>query len=209
MVIMKRTLVAAFCILSILKAQENQSTAEIYAKSYSLEQQERYREAIKALAPIRKEYPKGYTVNYRTGWLSYLQGAYRDALRKYDAALTQYPNSMEVLHKKILVFAAQKRWEEAAETALRMIKTDYYNRDGNFWLARAYRKQGKLKQAREVASRMTYLYPTSIPFLKELALTLHEEGQEERARSLFGTILILDPSDTDAPNYLTNTPAKE
>ncbi len=175
---------------------------ESYYSSYELEKQERYREAMDALSLIVKTYPKGYTVNYRLGWLAYMNGNYADAISYYKVALRQYPSSMEVMNGITLIYVAKQDWKRVEEESRRVIQIDYYNQSANYWLASALRLQKEYKNAIKIMEMMTTIYPTSTTYLVELGKSLFLEGQKERATTIFQSILILDPYNQEVLHYL-------
>lgn len=176
----------------------NEAVRKAYYSSYELETQERYAEASKALDPVIKSYPQGYTVNYRRGWLAYLNGNYADARKYYQIALTQYPISLEIRKALILLEVARKEWKEVEQQARTGRQTDYYNLDFAYWQAVALRAQGQLDNAIKVAEEISILYPTNTNFLNELARCRFLKEEKEAAAALLESIFILDPHNQEA-----------
>ena len=65
--------------------------AKAYSESYRQEAVGKYVEAIRALGEVFEAYPKTYTVNYRMGWLYYLNRNYADAMASLGRALIVVP----------------------------------------------------------------------------------------------------------------------
>lgn len=202
----KRTILAAIVAFSVVTADENtmsdSQVKECYYSSYELEKQARYSEAGKALADVIKHYPNGYTVNYRMGWLSYLNGKYADAMSYYNKALAIYPSSVEVLQSIVLIGVARNDWVRVEDQVKKILKIDYYNQTANYWYSYALREQGLYKESVQVMERMTYLYPTSTSYLIEYGKSQFALKEYESALQLFNSVLILDPYNQDAVEYL-------
>ncbi len=68
---------------------------EAYYKSYNYEKLQDYENAIKVIMPVYKEYPNGYTLNLRLGWLYYLNKNYANAIFYYDNTIKIAPGAVE------------------------------------------------------------------------------------------------------------------
>ncbi len=182
---------------------------EAYHRSYIYEKSGDYADAIKALMPVYKSYPNGYTVNLRLGWLYYLAGRYADSEYHYKKALQAIPTSVEAVLGLMLPLMAQDRWSQVESLAYRILKTDYYNYYGNLRLSVALRHQNKFSMAEAVDRKMLTLYPTDVNFLNELALSLLGEGKKLYAKTIFENVLILDPENVVAREYLEKLTSSE
>lgn len=202
----RKTVIAALLACSLVSAGDSKpSDADVrkaYYSSYELEKQARYSEAAKALNSVVKAYPTGYTVNYRLGWLYYKDGKFTDAYKYYTKALAVYPSSIEVLQSITLIEVAREDWKKVEEQSKKIIKIDYYNQNANYWYAVALRMQNQCKEAAQVMEKMTYLYPTSTSYLNEYAKIQYCLKKYDHATQLFGTVLVLDPYNQDAVEYL-------
>ncbi len=175
---------------------------EAYQRSYIYEKSGDYTDAIKALMPVYKSYPNGYTVNLRLGWLYYLEGRYADSELHYKKALQAIPTSVEAVLGLMLPLMAQDKWPQVESLAYRILKIDYYNYYGNLRLSITLRQEKKFSMAESVARKMLSIYPTDVNFLNELALSLLGEGKKLYAKTIFENVLILDPENVVAKEYL-------
>lgn len=176
-----------------------------YYRSYGYERTEDYMNAIRALSGVFEAYPEGYTVNLRMGWLYYLNGNYANAMVHYDTARRVAPYALEPKLGALLPLLAQERYADAEAQAYQIVSVDYYNYYGNLRLTVALRMQGKLTQARQVATKMLTSYPTDTRYLTQLGLIAVAEGDDEAARATFADVLILDPESPEARAYLGGT----
>ncbi len=193
-------LIAAHCSVSL--GVSDKKITEAYYKSYNYEKIQNYSNAIKSLMPVYRDYAQTYTVNLRLAWLYYLSGKYANALEHYGQAIKTAPNSIEARLGHLLPLLAQKRYAQAEQEAFAIIKVDHYNFYANLRLAYALRLQNKLDMAEQVAVKMTSLYPLDVSFLTEYALVKHAQGDSKAAISTFQSVLILDPENVTAKNYL-------
>lgn len=188
--------------LIFIAALDYQQIKKAYEDSYRYEKLQNYEMAIKALMPVYKEYPKGYTVNLRLGWLYYLWGKYRNSIEHYQIAMEVAPYSVEARLGYMLPLLAQGRYAEVEKVAYQILKTDYYNYYANLRLAYALRMQKKYDLASEVARKMLVLYPTDVQFLVELALDYIGMGQKDKGYSILWDVLILQPDNETAREVL-------
>lgn len=175
---------------------------ECYIKSYSYEKEGNYKKAIEVLTPVYNNYPNGYTVNLRLGWLYYLWGKYANSEFHYKKALKVVPTSVEAMLGLSLPYMAEKSWSKVESLMYRLLRVDFYNYYGNLRLSLALRKEGKYSIAASVDRKMLSLYPSDVNFLLELALNLYNQGKKAYAYSIFRDILILAPDNKVANDYV-------
>jgi tetratricopeptide (TPR) repeat protein len=173
-----------------------------YRRSFEYERAEAYQDAIRALAPVYEAYPNAYTVNLRMGWLFYLNGNYNNAAAHYGVARSAAPFALEPKLGQLLPLLAQGRWNEAETVAYEVVSVDHYNYYGNMRLIVALRMQEKFEPAYQIALKMATAYPTDLTFLEELARLNQARGDTEEATRLFTDLLILDPENQAAREYL-------
>ncbi|MDQ7055330.1 MAG: tetratricopeptide repeat protein [Persephonella sp.] len=173
-----------------------------YYRSYQYEKTGDYENAIKALVFVYNEYPDGYTVNLRLGWLYYLMKNYANSVFHYKNAIKSAPYSVEA---KLWIHTSATCSEEifrSRKICYQILNTDFYNYYGNLRLSYALRMEKKYETAIKIAQKMLALYPTDVNFLMELALSKFESGKKEEAKKIFLDVLILDPENVTAKEYL-------
>jgi len=173
-----------------------------YNKSYEYEQQQLYTNAIKALKPVYVNYPNTYTVNYRLGWLYYLNRNYANALEHLNKASVIIPQSIETLQIQIYVYQAKADWETVEMLSAQWLKKDYYNISGNYWYSVSLKMQGKYSLAIKISNKMLSLQPTSSVFLQELGENLYLSDHIEESKTVFNNLLIIYPGNSTAIYYL-------
>jgi len=173
-----------------------------YYKSYDYESMEKYEEAINSLNPVYEDFPETYTVNFRLGWLYYLDKKYANAMEHLQKALKISPSSVEAMNTMDLIFAAKEEWKKLEEQAAKIINIDYYNNYANYWYSVALKQQKKYDLAVKVDRKMLVVFPTSVTFLQELGENLFLGGDNEESKSVFYSLIILDPTNVTANAYL-------
>jgi tetratricopeptide (TPR) repeat protein len=176
--------------------------AKDYKKSFDYETLGKYEKAIQSLKSVYTNYPGTYTVNYRLGWLYYLNGNYANALEHLKKALTTSEYSIEVMNTMILVRVAQQDWSLSEELCAKVIKIDYYNYIANYWYGYSQKMQGKYNAAIIVNRKMLTIFPTAIVFLVELAENLFLNNEIAESISIFESVSVLDPDNATAKAYL-------
>jgi tetratricopeptide (TPR) repeat protein len=73
----------------------------------------------------------------------------------------------------------------------------------NLRLGWLYYLSGKYANSeKQIARKMLYIYPTDVNFLNELAISLYHQKKFVYAESLFKDVLILNPENVTAKEYL-------
>jgi tetratricopeptide (TPR) repeat protein len=173
-----------------------------YYQSYGHEFKKLYVDAIADLKPVYLNYPYSYTVNYRLGWLYYLNNNYANAIVHLNKATAILPQSSETIIVLIYIYMAQENWDQVETFSVQLLKQDYYSIHGNYWYAVALKMQGKYALAMKIANKMLALQPTSKIFLQELGEVLFLSEYIDDSQSLFNNLLILDPQNRTAQHYL-------
>ena len=173
-----------------------------YYQSYQHELQKRYKNAIADLKPVYLNYPNTYTINYRLGWLYYLNQNYANAIEHLNQATAIAPQSLETIKIMIYIYCAQDNWVEVETLSVQLLKQDYYSNVGNYWYAVALKMQGKYSLAIKIANKMLAIQPTSETFLQELGENLFLSNYVDDSLSILDNMLILYPQNKTARYYL-------
>jgi len=173
-----------------------------YYRSYQYEKSGNYEDAIKSLMPVYNKYPDGYTLNLRLGWLYYLNKKYANSIYHYEKAMKVAPYSIEAKLGYTLPLLAQSKYSDVEKVCYQILNTDFYNYYGNLRLSFVLRMQKKYDTAEKVIKKMLVVYPTDVNFLLELGLLRFYTGKKEEAKTIFNDVLILDPENITAKEYL-------
>lgn len=192
---MHRILLVTILFTTLLFGSRTNDTSiqKAYTLSYNYEQMGQYTEAIKVLAPIYKQYPNGYTLNLRYGWLFYLNRNYADALKHYQKASTLKPYAITPRLGIADVYLATASYKKVQTITAEILKTDYYNYYANLYFIKALIAQQKYTSSQQIVTKMLTLYPTDVIFLEQLA-RIYKATTSPYFEQLCKDILILDPN---------------
>ena len=174
---------------------------KIYYKSYNYEKMGDYKDAIKVLIPLYEKYPNGYTLNLKLGYLFFLNKNYENSIKHYKKASLILPYSLEPLLGLARVYLYMGKYNNSIKYSELIIKKDYYNYYGNYYLISALYYKKNYKDALLVINKMLTIYPTSVLFLNQLGL-IYENIDKAKAKKIFEEVLILDPNNVIAKKYL-------
>jgi tetratricopeptide (TPR) repeat protein len=205
----KKLLVYLTVIVSLSFSLTYEEIKGAYQRSYLYEKVGDYTNAIKALMPVYNAYPNSYTVNLRLGWLFYLLKKYQNSEFHYRNAIKAIPTSAEAKLGLTLPLMAQQKWQDTEKVIYQILKVDYYNYYANLRLCYVFEKEKKYPLMQTVSQKMLALYPTSVPFLVYLAKSYYYLGNMKKAEKLFKDILILDPENVTAKEFLQKLEKKE
>lgn len=191
---MLRNFILIISLISLVVAKKGAiDTKDIYLKSYNYEYMGKYEEAIKVLAPLIKQYPKGYTLNLRLGYLFLLDKKYNNASEYYKKASIIVPSSIEPRLALTRLKLILENYKDAQSLAYNILKIDYYNYYGNLYAINALIGQKKYDTALLIVNKMLSLYPTSIVFLEKLAV-IYKATNNKYLDEVYKSIKILDPN---------------
>jgi len=173
-----------------------------YLESYNYEKIGDYKDAIKVLIPIYKEYPKGYTLNLRLGYLFYMNKKYENAIKYYTQASITLPYSFEPKLGMMRVYLTTGEYDKVIQIGYSLIKINYYDFYANLYTLQALKAKKDYKDALTIANKMLTLYPTNITYLVNLA-KIYEITNPDYAKKIYqDSILILDPNNVSAKVFL-------
>jgi len=175
-----------------------------YYRSYNYEKMGDYRDAIKALIPVYREYPRGYTINLRLGWLYYLNRNYLDSEKHYKEAMRTIPSSLEPRLGLMGVYLAMGRFSDLYQQGIAIFRYDLYNYYGNYYYLMGLEREKRLEEAVQICRKMLTVYPTDTTFLSHLGVNLIKLGQGKEGKKRLSDTLILDPENIIARRYLSN-----
>ncbi|ACM93250.1 putative TPR domain protein [Nautilia profundicola AmH] len=188
-------------IISITLSLFGLDIKKAYYESYNYEKMGDYKDAIKVLIPVYNKYPNGYTLNLRLGWLFYLSKKYQNALDHYKKASLVAPYSIEAKLGIMRTYLAAGDYDNALKVGDVILKIDYYNYYGNYYEIVCLIAKKEYKTALSLTNKMLSLYPTSVIFLVQLG-KIYYVSDKTKAKKIFEDVLILDPNNIIAKEYL-------
>jgi len=192
-----------YLLLLAFICQLSGATEINWAKSYLLESQGKYPQAIQAIKVglTSKENTKEYTY-LRMAWLNYLQKKYNQSISYYQQALKLNSQSIDAHLGLSLVMSAQYRWKEASIQAKKVLKEAPSHYAANIRLMAIRYAEKKWFALAQQALKLTKQYPTqSTPWLY-LARAQAWQMKKTQAKESYRMVLRYLPRNIEALGYL-------
>ncbi len=173
-----------------------------WTKSYTLETEKKYVEALSALDAIPADAPEAQLALLRRGWLNYLLEQYNESVKWYKQAMQQSPKSLDAALGVTLPLLAQQRWQEAALYAKQILEVSPYQYTAFLRLLLADEGAGDWSAMKKHAQDLADHYPTDATALVYLARSHAWLGDKEAARKVYGSVLNRIPGHYEATAYL-------
>ncbi len=197
--VLKKILTGVVLFLTITtygQDQKAQTIINAFAKSYKLEKQGKYNEAINALQQV---YDQGsYEINVRLGWLSYEAGLFQQSLSYYKRAINLMPYSIEAKFGIIYPLNALGRTNEIIQKYQEILKIAPNNYYALLYLGDIYYAQGKYTQAYPLFEKLVNQYPFDYNSVVMLGWTNFKLKKFNQAKALFNKALMIRPGDKSA-----------
>jgi tetratricopeptide (TPR) repeat protein len=187
--------------MGLLASHIDESIQQSYAKSYDYERVGNYEEAIKVLTPLYTQYPNGYTLNLRFGWLFFLAKKYTNAEAYYHQASLLKPQAIEPRLGLASVYLAIFSYNKAEMVCYEILKRDHYNYYANLYVSKALIAQKKYDEALKMIQKMLVIYPTNVSYLEQLAV-IYAVQKSSYLEQLYKDILTLDPNNVFVMKHL-------
>jgi len=194
---LKTTLVViALCTATAASSQTQQQLQNAFSKSYSLEAEKKYSDAIGQLTSVYSE--SSYEINLRMAWLQYLNADYAKSETYYKICIKLMPVATEPLWGIIKPYAAQNDYVKVEATYKSIIKLDPKNSIAHYWLGNIYYNRKDYTTAKKYFDVTLNLNPFDYDILLITAWTNYFLGNTNEAKTLFNKILLNHPNDASA-----------
>lgn len=192
-------LVLVVFTIPVLYAQTN-GVVEVFSKSYTLEKEGKYIEAVTLLKGVYNE--DSYEINLRLGWLNYLAGKYSDSESYYSKAIEIAPYAIEPKFGLIYPKSSLAKWNEVVEIYNSILKIDANNTYANYRLGNIYYYRKQYDKAMHYYEKVLNLYPFDYDSMLMMAWTYLNLKQNVKAKVLFTKVLMYSPNDKSAKEGL-------
>ena len=173
-----------------------------WTKSYTLETEKKYAEALSALDAIPANDPDAQLTLLRRGWLNYLLEQYNDSVKWYKQAMQQSPKSLDAALGVTLPLLAQQRWQESALYAKQVLEVSPYQYTAFLRLLLAEEGAREWASMKKHAQDLAEHYPTDATALVYLARSHAWLGDKDAARKAYSSVLNRVPGHYEATAYL-------
>lgn len=184
------------CMTTIAHAQTQQQLQNAFSKSYSLESEKKYGDAIAQFTPVYSE--SSYEINLRLGWLNYLKGENDKSISYYKICIALMPVATEPLRGIITPYSLKKDWVNVERTYKSILKLDPKNSIAHYWLGVAYYNRKDYTTAKKYFDVSLNLNPFDYDVLLMSAWTNYFLGNSSEAKTLFNKSLLNHPNDASA-----------
>jgi tetratricopeptide (TPR) repeat protein len=202
MEILKKTFIAAFLILLVirLQAQTNVVLQKAFRNSYANEQNKNYIAAINDIYPYLSD--NSYEVNIRLGWLHYLNKNYTASQSYYQKAISIKPGAIEAKFGYVKPLSFLQSWDKVLEQYLAILRIDPQNAQANYWAGVIYYNRKQYDAAIRCFKVVVTLYPFDYDGNHMLAWSSLMAGKKADAKPLFERALIIKPADASSTDGL-------
>lgn len=184
------------CMAALVHAQTQKQLLDAFSKSYSLEAENNYNEAISQFASVYSE--ASYEVNLRLGWLQYLSANYTESVAYYQKSIALMPVATEPLWGIIKPYAAQNDWVKVEASYKSIIKLDPKNSLAHYWLGVIFYNRKDFTSSKKYLDVALNLNPFDHDILLTSAWLNYFLGNTTEARILFNKTLLNHPNDASA-----------
>jgi tetratricopeptide (TPR) repeat protein len=170
--------------------------------SYTLEGQGLITKAIEKVTGVLSRNQTDYFVNYRLGWLFFLEKKYKNSIEHYQKAANLVPTSIEPWLGASYVYVMTGDYSNSVRTCAEALKRDPQNYT---CLQRTTLSLIRLKDysgAIEKANISLKLYPTDLVFLEQKVFALKESGHADEAKDIASALITLSPRNVYAKRVL-------
>lgn len=153
--LMKKAIVIIFTIVAVsINGQSNIEKA--FSKSYAFEYNIEYNKAINALVELNTD---SYPIDFRLGWLYYLNKDYIKSEQFYKKAIAREPSSIEARFGLVLPMSALGDWSNVLNVYLEILKIDPNNSVANYRTALIYFNRKDYINSAKYLTKVIKLYP--------------------------------------------------
>lgn len=201
MEILKKSILLILIVgFQMLTAQDRKSYQDAFSKSYSLESEKKYNEAIDALKKLNAA--TNYPVQLRLGYLLNTAKRYDESIVAYKKAAQIMPASIEPLLALVYPLASLKKWDDLEKNNLKILKIDPKNSVTNYRLGQIYYNRKEYTKAEKYFSVTLNLYPFDYDTMLMSGWNCYFLGKYSEAKELFYRVLLYSPSDSSAKEGL-------
>lgn len=179
-----------------VQSMAQQSLQDAFSKSYTLEEDEDYEQAINALKSACSG--DSYECNLRLGWLNYKAGEYTEALRYYQACIDLKPLSIEARQGYALPASVLSHWDDVLEKYREILRIAPNHSLTNYRTGSIYYSRKDYETAEKYFEKVVNLYPFDYDSLLMLGWTKYFLGKNSEAKVLFNKVLLYTPGDESA-----------
>jgi tetratricopeptide (TPR) repeat protein len=168
--------------------------------------QEKYDEAIMILEDVLQTNPELTVMRYLIGMAYYRNNDSQKAEEQLKLIPTESTLYEDSIFLQVRILNESDNYPGAIDLLQKEIG-DAATRKSSFYilLASLYRQNEEIEQGREVYEQATRLYPDDIDLLYNYGIFLEKIGEQDNAMAKMQAVLVLDPDNGAALNYIGYT----
>ncbi|MBU3662617.1 MAG: tetratricopeptide repeat protein [Bacteroidetes bacterium] len=197
---MKKIIFSLYLITCTMGAMAQDNLKVAFQKSYQLENNQQYKEALAALQAFNN--PSVYEIQLRLGWLNYLAGNFSKSTEHYQRAGELAPAATEPLWGIIYPLSALEKWTGVENVYKEILKRDLKNTKANYYLGLLYYNRKDYTTAKKFLNEVNLLYPFDLDACLLLGWTHLNLGNKAEAKKLFNRVLLQQADNTSAKEGL-------
>ncbi len=190
-----------FAVLPISHDTRLETLLDIAGRYYA---EKNYLAAEKAYLKVLKVDHKNSLAYSRLGFIYSHFGQIDDAIECFQIVADTYPNAASYYNLSMMLFKNRRFKRSAAAMEKSVSMEESSNR--LVVLARIYRAMNEYKRQIEVLQRALELEPNDVPIMQLLAEAYLHEHKEKLAKSMFRSILKIEPNNVRAKQALEPKP---
>jgi tetratricopeptide (TPR) repeat protein len=132
---MKKLIILSIFLTGLLTNAQADKTANAFSLSYANEINKEYNKAITNLIDLKENI---YVVNFRLGWLYYINGEYNKSKAYYKKAIANETESVEARFGLIYPIIAMQNQDEVIAIYKQILNIDPNNATANYQLSNIY-----------------------------------------------------------------------
>ena len=187
---------------SLLRAQSESATANLYRESYALEAKHEYAGALAKVHDVTRTSGRTYFATMRLAWLAYLAGDFAASQAEYAVAIAAEPKSIEPKLGLTLPLLAARNWKDLDRACREALVVDPHNATALARLALAQYWGGSYAEAVATYRQLVVDYPSDLDYKTGLGWAYVKLGRLADARPVFEAVLAVSPDNTNAKQGL-------
>jgi len=188
-------IILLFIGLSV-SAQSREELQNAFLKSYSLENEGKYTDAVQALVKYYSE--DSYELNLRLAWLNYLSGLYTESISYYQRSIHLRPLSIEARLGITYPASAVGNWEQVISQYKDILTIAPNNYTANLRLGQIYLNRKEYQKASQYLELLINQYPFTYDVMISTAWNYFYQEKLREAKILFQKVLLIYPKDESA-----------
>jgi tetratricopeptide (TPR) repeat protein len=188
--------IASIFVCIQVNAQDFKKMQDSFASSYKYEKVYDYAKAISSIKTVYSE--DSYECNLRLGWLTYINGSYKESTEYYIKAIKLMPYAIEPKLGYTYPLYSLGSWDLLKKQYEDILLIDPQNSTANYKMGYIYYLKQDYATAYKYVEKVVNLYPFDYDSILLFASINLKLGKMNEAKLLFNKALLYNPGDKTA-----------